>query len=244
MARSKIEWLARPGTKPESWSPVTGCDPVSDECKNCWARAMARRLTGQGKYKYRNGFEPTCHPDELDKPHRWQKRRTVAVSLMGDLFHDYVSDAFIDDVFRVMAETEHTYLLLTKRVRRMVEWSSRWHHGLDPWPPNIWAGVTIAHPDYLYRLDHLRRVPAAVRFVSFEPMLGTFKDWRDARPNFDRLDWVIVGAETGPGKRPMDESAASMIVHFAGHHGIPFFFKKNNDGSRLLDGRKYEEWPT
>jgi len=178
---------------------------------------MARRLDAMGQEKYRNGDKVTMHDAELVRPAHWYKPRTCFVCSMSDLFHDHVTTDFIEAVFCVMAAfPEHTFIVLTKRAERLGLW--RYCSG---WPPNVWAGVTVEHPDYLDRLDRLRRVPAAVRYVSIEPMLGTFKDWRDARPNFDQLDWVIVGAETGPGKRPMDESAASMVAHFAGHRGIP-----------------------
>jgi protein gp37 len=236
MSRSSIEWLARPGTIPESWNPVTGCTPVSLACEHCYAARMAKRLKAMGQPKYQNGFDVTLHPQELETPYRWRKPRTVFVCSMSDLFHGAVPSEFIAEVFDVMDRFRaHLFIVLTKRAKRMASWRFR-----GGWPPNIWAGVTVEEPDYLFRLDHLRRVPASVRFVSLEPLLG---EWPVVALPFYGIHWVIAGAETGPHRRPMDERSAMWIVSNTIAHDIPFFFKRNNDGSRLLGGRMHEGWP-
>lgn len=237
MARSKIEWLARPGTIPETWNPVTGCTPISAGCRHCYAKEMSRRLKAMGQPKYANEFKVTTHREEMERPNRWKKPRTCFVCSMSDLFHEEVPRYFINWVIQKMrAEHKHTFVVLTKRPERMCE-------VLPPWPPNVWAGVTVEHPDCLDRLDHLRQVPAAVRFVSFEPLLGTAGVWSDRVVCLSKINWVIVGAETGPNKRPINERVAAYLRDRCANEDIPFFFKKNNDGSRLLGGRKYEEWP-
>lgn len=242
MAKSKIEWLAIPGTKPESWNPMTGCKPISPGCQNCYAQRLAHRLKRMGQPKYRDAFEPTFHPAELERPCRWRKPRTVFVCSMSDLFHDAFTDGQVDAVLSAvcaLSTRDHTFILLTKRPERMVE-LTRWEL-----PPRVWVGVTVEHPDQLWRLDHLRQVPAAVRYVSIEPLLGDARIWYEqARPSvLDGIDWVIVGAETGPHKREMSQDAAIHIRDLCKYTGVPFFFKKNYDGSRLLDGRMHEEWP-
>lgn len=253
MARTKVEWTARPGTIPQSWNPVTGCNPVSPGCQNCYAARMAKRLKAMGQPKYADGFRVTCHdnrgPDGYYKPEdplRWRKPRTCFVCSMSDLFHVAVPGEFIKHVFWILAHAlpVHTFILLTKRPERMESWANE---NLEPtaWPPNVWAGVTVEHPNYLWRLDHLRQVPAAVRFVSFEPLLGSLDDWRASRLReyLDGIDWAIVGAETGPHKRPMSDGAAGLILGAAKRSRTARFFKRGNDGSRLFFGETYEEWP-
>jgi protein gp37 len=239
---TKVEWAARPGTKPESWNPVTGCSPVSAGCENCYAKRLAKRLKAMGQPKYQDGFKVTCHPEEVEKPGRWRKERTVFVCSMSDLFHVAVPDEFIDRVFNTMVWcSEHTFIILTKRPERLREC------GALSVNPHIWAGATVEHPHSSHRFVDLRETPAAVKWVSIEPMLGTWGEWALAFQHGElplyQVDWVVVGAETGPHKRPMDEKAALLIRDKCKEWNIPFFFKKNNDGSRLLGGRTYEEWP-
>jgi protein gp37 len=155
---------------------------------------MARRLQAMGQHRYRNGFRVTLHPEALEEPYHWKQPRMVFVNSMSDLFHDKISLEFIQRVFTVMNENQrHTFQILTKRSERLFEVSP-----LLNWSDNIWMGVTVENSDYLYRIDHLRKVNATVRFLSLEPLLGPL----DAL-NLDDIDWVIVGGESGPRARPV-----------------------------------------
>ena len=162
MTATTIEWTNT------TWNPVTGCTKISAGCHNCYAERMAKRLLAMGQANYKNGFTLTCHPQMLDLPKRWRKPRLVFVNSMGDLFHKDVPDKFIKDVFDVMVQTPiHTYHLLTKRSERLETLA-----GELAWPPNLWMGVSVESEAVSKRIDHLRRVPAKVRFLSIEPLLG------------------------------------------------------------------------
>ena len=197
--RSGIEWTET------TWNPTTGCDRTSPGCDNCYALALAKRLKAMGQPKYRNdgdprtsgpGFALTLHPDTLAIPHTWRSPRLVFVNSMSDLFHPDVPLDFIRQVFEVMAGTpQHTYQILTKRSRRLLNLSD----DLD-WPDNVWMGVSVETERYTFRIDHLRQVGAKVRFVSAEPLLGPLPDL-----DLTDIDWLIAGGESGPGARRMDE---------------------------------------
>lgn len=223
MAATAIEWTDA------TWNPVTGCTKISAGCAHCYAERMARRLQAMGNAKYSDGFAVRCHPETLAIPLRWRKPRMVFVNSMGDLFHKSVPLSFIQEVFAVMNEArQHKFQLLTKRSRRLMEIAGRVR-----WTPNIWAGVTVESEEYLGRLDHLRRVPAAIRFVSFEPLLGPI-------PEFDlsEIDWVIAGGETGPGARPMQEEWAMGVLTNCHEYFVPFFFKQWGGASKKAGGCK------
>jgi protein gp37 len=228
--RSRIEWTDA------TWNPVTGCTPVSAGCVNCYARRMAQRFRGP------RGFEVTLHMNKLNLPHHWKKPRRVFVASMGDLFHPDVPESFIRDVFRVMnCCPQHTFQVLTKRPERMVAL------GLSVmWTANIWAGVTVEHVTTARRADVLRKVPAAVRFLSCEPLIGAIDSALDLRG----IHWVIVGGETGPHARPMWPRWVRDIHDRCVKHEppIPFFFKRwggsgPNRNNRELDGRMWEQTP-
>jgi len=160
--KSKIEWTG------STWNPVTGCTKISPGCANCYAERMARRLQAMGQPNYVNGFRVTTHPHMLEKPLQWKQSQVIFVNSMSDLFHRDVPDSFIQDVFRVMTQASwHLFQVLTKRSERLAAMAASL-----PWPENVWAGVSVENQDYIWRLDHLREVPAAVRFVSFEPLIG------------------------------------------------------------------------
>ena len=198
--RSAIEWTET------TWNPTTGCDQISIGCDNCYALSFAKRLKAMGQPKYQNdgdprtsgpGFGLTLHPDVLEEPYRWRTPKLVFVNSMSDLFHPEVPFEFIQDVFTVMAETpRHTYQILTKRSKRLAAVGPELH-----WPQNVWMGVSVETSRYSFRLDHLRTVPAEVRFVSAEPLLGPL-------PNLDLsgIHWLIAGGESGPGARPIEEA--------------------------------------
>jgi len=175
MARSKIEWLARPGTIPESWNVVTGCTKVSAGCRNCYAERMAKRLAGRFGYPADDPFRVTGHPDRLAQPFRWRKPHTVFVCSMGDLFHEDIAWVDIDTVFERLVDhrnKHHTFILLTKRAERMREFVTENYPGLAKCSPNVWLGVTAETQEQAdKRIPALLQIPAAIRFVSVEPML-------------------------------------------------------------------------
>jgi protein gp37 len=215
MSPTKIEWTE------ETWNPVTGCTPSSAGCKNCYARRMARRLAGRYGYPEGDGFAVTLHPSRLDQPLRWRKPRRVFVCSMGDLFHEDVPWGFIAMVWLRMAQApRHTYQILTKRPRGMLEWMRSEAHEAGPMK-HVWLGVTAENQEALdERKQWLVRTPAAVRFLSVEPMIGPVSD------DLTSIDWVICGGETGPGARPMNPEWAISLQEQCRNAGVPFFFKK------------------
>lgn len=231
--RSKIEWTE------VTWNPVTGCTKISDGCAHCYAERFARRLQASGNRRYKNGFTVTLHPDLIETPKRWVAPRLIFVNSMSDLFHEDVPDEFIREVFGTMTATpQHTFQILTKRSERLQDMASSLS-----WPANVWAGVTIESSEYLYRVDHLRSVPAKVRFLSLEPLLGPLSDL-----SLSGIDWLIVGGESGPGARGMDPLWVEEIRDLAIECNVPFFFKqwggvRKNAAGRILDGRTWDEMP-
>ena len=286
-----IEWTE------ETWNPTTGCDRISPGCRECYAATLAKRLKAMGQPKYQNdgdpvtsgpGFALTCHPDTLGAPLGWRKGRLVFVNSMSDLFHRDVPDQFIAEVFAVMAlAPQHTFQVLTKRAHRMggVLRSEMFALSVEnaatarvpsarvdtmQWPlPNVWLGVSIENDRYTWRADHLRHTPAAVRFISAEPLLGPL-------PSLDLtgIDWLIAGGESGPNARPVDpewvrdlRDRCTVVDHtpcgwseiartgdpFRGCdcHFDPrpaFLFKQwggrtPKAGGRELDGRTWDEYP-
>ena len=244
-----IEWTET------TWNPVTGCDRVSPGCDHCYALRLAGRLKTMGQAKYQRdgdprtsgpGFGVTCHEDEIEAPLRWKKPRLVFVNSMSDLFHPAVPEDVIWRVFSVMAEADrHRFQVLTKRPQRMVELITRWteYAGGEGPPGNVWLGTSIENDRYTFRTYPLRATPAAVRFLSLEPLLGPLPSL-----SLGGIDWVIVGGESGPGARPMHPDWARDIRDRCVAEGIPFFFKQwggrtPKAGGRLLDGRTWDEMP-
>jgi protein gp37 len=212
MTTTKIEWTrGDDGTPGVTWNPTTGCDRISPGCDHCYALTMAKRLKGMGQAKYQNdgdprtsgpGFGLTVHEDTLDAPLRWAKPSRVFVNSMSDLFHARVPAAFIVQVWRTMQATpQHTYQVLTKRPERLARVLDHVHQALELAEPlaNVWLGTSIESDDYARRADALRRAPAAVRFISAEPLIGPL-------PSLDLtgIDWLIVGGESGAGARPLE----------------------------------------
>lgn len=231
--QSSIEWTET------TWNPVTGCTKISHGCKHCYAERMARRLRAMGVEKYRNGFEVTVHESTLEEPTKWRKPRLVFVNSMSDLFHEQVSEHFIQTVFKVMNNAaHHTFQVLTKRPQRVKRLNSR----LD-WTPNIWLGTSIESHRWIERLDELKSTAARVKFLSLEPLLGPLPDL-----DLKGIDWVIVGGESGPSCRPMEEDWVRQIRDNCTESGVAFFFKqwggvfKKRTG-RLLDGKTWDELP-
>jgi protein gp37 len=230
---SAIEWTE------VTWNPVTGCHKVSPGCKHCYAEVMARRLEGMGQPNYRNGFRVTLQPHMLERPLSWRRPQMVFVNSMSDLFHEDVPLSFIEQTFSVISRAHwHTFQVLTKRAERLEELAPSL-----PWPANLWMGVSVERADYAWRIEHLRRTPARVRFLSLEPMLGSL-DALDLRG----IGWVIVGGESGHGARPMQEAWVLAIQRQCRRAGVPFFFKQwggrnKKRAGRVLRGRTWDGMP-
>lgn len=212
---------------------------MSAGCKNCYAERMAGRLQAMENPRYLNGFAVTLHPDLIDAPRSWKTPRLIFVNSMSDLFHSKVPFDFIRKVFATMeACPQHTFQILTKRSERLAELAPRL-----PWPPNVWMGVSVEDDRVLHRVGDLRKVPAAVRFLSCEPLIGPVNGL-DLRG----IDWVIVGGESGPGARPMRIEWVRTIFRVCRRNNAAFFFKqwggvqKHRTG-RSLKGRTYDEMP-
>ncbi|MFN3242151.1 MAG: DUF5131 family protein [Planctomycetota bacterium] len=234
MSRSTIEWTNA------TWNPVTGCTKTSPGCKHCYAERMARRLQAMGQANYARGFQLTLQEHMLDIPLRWRKPRLVFVNSMSDLFHKDVPTSFIQRVFRTMEQApQHTFQVLTKRADRLREVAPQL-----PWPENVWMGVSVENADYLDRIDDLRTVPANVRFLSLEPLLGPLTEI-----DLTGIGWAIVGGESGPGARAMDPEWVRDLRDACAVGGVPFFFKQwggtnKKKAGRLLDGRIWDEMPS
>jgi len=228
-----IEWTEM------TWNPVTGCTKVSQGCKHCYAERMARRLEAMGSDRYRNGFQVTLHPDLVDVPRRWRQPRVVFVNSMSDLFHDDIPFAYIARVFGTMRDCpHHTFQVLTKRSERLAELAPEL-----PWPANVWMGVSVESARVIDRIHDLQHVPAAVRFLSLEPLIGPL----DALP-LDGIHWAIVGGESGPKARPMRKDWVTSIFRQCRAARVPFFFKqwggvRKDLTGRELNGRIYNEMP-
>lgn len=242
-AGTQIEWTE------VTWNPTTGCDRVSAGCDNCYALNLAARLKAMGQPKYQTdgdprtsgpGFGLALHPDAVDLPRHWRKPRVIFVNSMSDLFHARVPLDFVRDVFATIADTpQHTYQVLTKRAHRLARVADQ----LD-WPPNLWMGTSVENAASLDRVDDLRDVPASVRFLSCEPLLGPL-DGID----LTGIGWVIAGGESGPDFRPVDARWVRDLRNVCVDTATPFFFKQwggrtPKAGGRVLDGRTWDELPT
>lgn len=233
MANTKIEWTE------STWNPVTGCTKLSSGCEHCYAERMATRLKNMGNSKYENGFRVTCHPSVLQLPMTWRTPKRIFVNSMGDLFHEDVPGLFIHDVFSVMkTASRHQFLLLTKRSQRLAEMANELE-----WADNIWMGVTVEDSNVKYRIDDLRKTPSIVRFLSIEPLLSSM-----GKLNLDNIHWVIVGGESGPNARPMEEKWVLEIKRQSDAAKVPFFFKQwggvnKKQAGRTLLGKTWDSMP-
>jgi protein gp37 len=240
--RTAIEWTE------VTWNPSTGCDRISAGCDNCYALTLAKRLKAMGAEKYQvdgdmrtsgPGFGVAVHPDALRQPYAWRSPRVVFVNSMSDLFHARVPVSFVRKVFAVIADTpQHTYQVLTKRSSRLRKLASQ----LD-WPANLWMGVSVENAAALYRVDDLRSVPAAVRFLSCEPLIGPLDEL-----DLEGIGWVIAGGESGPGSRPCDLDWITSVRDRCIGADVPFFFKQwggrtPKAGGRDLEGRHWDQMP-
>lgn len=282
-ATSAIEWTDA------TWNPVTGCTKVSPGCAHCYAETFAERFRGTPGHPFEQGFDLKLWPERLDLPLRWRKPRMVFVNSMSDLFHEDVPDEFIARVFAVMALAhQHTFQVLTKRPERMRDLLKSWrfckatmnaifdiareHQTPNAMIPaevveesfasltNVWLGVSIENRRFVGRADVLRETPAAVRFISAEPLLGPLVKWEEPEPgrypaydwsgtvSLHDIDWLIVGGESGPRHRPIRAEWVRELRDAAHEMGTAFFFKqwggaRPKSNGRELDGKTYNEMP-
>jgi protein gp37 len=233
MATTSIEWTD------STWNPLTGCTKISPGCDHCYAERMARRLRAMGQPNYAAGFRLALHEHALEIPLGWKRPQNVFVNSMSDLFHQGVPEEFIAKVFEVMGRAHwHRFQILTKRSARLASLSARL-----PWHPNVWMGVSVESREHACRIDHLRAVPAAVRFLSLEPLLG-------ALPQLDLegIHWVVLGGESGPGARPLAPEWVLDVRDQCLAARVPFFFKQwggvhRRRAGRVLEGRTWDETP-
>ena len=229
-----IEWTNM------TWNPVTGCTKVSQGCKNCYAERMAKRLKAMGCARYENGFKVTLQEDLIGLPLQWKQPRLIFVNSMSDLFHEQVPLSFIRKVFETMARCDHhVFQVLTKRGERLAELAPKL-----PWPENVWMGVSVEDERVEARIDHLRTVPAKVRFLSCEPLIGPLDNL-----NLKGIHWVIVGGESGPRAREMKREWVTGIKRQCEDAKVAFFFKqwggvRKHLNGRELDGKHYNQMPT
>jgi protein gp37 len=239
---SAIEWTEA------TWNPTTGCDKTSPGCDNCYALTLAKRLKAMGVQKYQQdgdprtsgpGFGLALHPDALDVPRRWASPRVIFVNSMSDAFHQDVPLEYIRQIFDVVRDSpQHTFQMLTKRSKRLAAVADQLE-----WPANLWMGVSVESDRYAFRIDHLRQIPAAVRFISAEPLLGPLPDL-----DLSEIHWVIAGGESGHHARPMKRDWVREVRDQCHTLGIPFFFKQwggrtPKAGGRELDGRTHDGMP-
>jgi protein gp37 len=239
--KSTIEWTEA------TWNPVTGCVEVSPGCDHCYARVFAERFRGTPNHPYQQGFDLTLWPDRLSLPVSWKAPRRIFVNSMSDLFHRDVPDSFILQVFETMAlrAPQHIYQVLTKRPSRLVNTGllSLLLSRIGSWPTHIWLGVSVESNAYAWRTDMLRLVPAPVCFVSAEPLLGKVS------LDLSGISWVIAGAESGHGARPMSEDWVRLLRDQCVGAGVAFFYKQNAIRGRklplpMLDGQQWMQFPT
>ena len=231
--KSSIEWTE------STWNPVTGCSKISEGCKHCYAERMAHRLQAMGQKNYTQGFKLVVHEEMLDRPLKWKKPQMIFVNSMSDLFHEDLSFSIINKIFQVMNKCYwHTFQILTKRSHILAE-----YHKYLEWTDNIWMGVTVESQKYIHRINDLRKTGAKIKFISFEPLLSIIDDL-----NLESIDWIIVGGESGPKARPVQEHWIIRLKNLCIEQNKPFFFKQwggfhKKKNGRLLQAREWNEMP-
>ena len=237
--QSPIEWTEA------TWNPVTGCDKVSPGCAHCYAETFAERFRGVRGHPYEQGFDLQLRPERLKQPLAWRKPQMIFVNSMSDLFHERIPEEYVASVFDVMQQASwHTFQILTKRSDRLADLA-----GKLPWPDNVWMGVSVENQRWTTRIDALRRVPAAIRFLSCEPLLGPLE------LDLTGIHWVIVGGESGHGARPMQPAWVHGIRVQCEEQRVAFFFKQwgahdeagkrvgKGKAGRILSGRTWNRMP-
>jgi protein gp37 len=231
--RSPIEWTEA------TWNPVTGCSKISPGCAHCYAETFAERWRAIPGHPYEQGFDLRLWPERLDQPLRWKRSRVIFVNSMSDLFHPDVPESYIEEVFDVMRRADwHVFQVLTKRHERLADLADRL-----TWRPNIWMGVSIENRRFVGRANYLRNIPAAIRFISAEPLLGPL-DGLDLAG----IDWLIAGGESGPRHRPVRIEWLRELRDRCLEERVAFFFKqwggtRSKAGGRTLDGRTWDQMP-
>lgn len=234
---SSIEWTDA------TWNPVTGCTKITRGCDNCYAERFAERFRGVPGHPFETGFDLTLRPERIDQPLRWARPRMIFVNSMSDLFHKEVPTSFIGQVFDTMEAAHwHVFQVLTKRSSLMRDYLRR-RYADRAAPGHIWCGVSVEEGAAKSRVEHLRQAPAAVRFLSVEPLIGAI-----GKVNLAGIDWVIAGGESGPGARPIHLEWAREIRDQCVDQKVAFFFKqwgglRPKSGGRELDGREWNEFP-
>ena len=233
MNNTKIEWTEK------TWNPITGCSSVSSGCKNCYAKKMAKRLHAMGNPRYINEFEVTVHEDLFEQPLNIKKPNIIFVCSMSDLFHENVPYKTIEQIFDIMKRAYwHVFQVLTKRPERLLEFSRKYEI-----PKNVWVGTSVENESVINRVDILKNVEAEIHFLSCEPPLGPLTEL-----NLDKIQWVVVGGESGSNARSVDKQWIIEIRDKCKEKNVPFFFKqwggwnKKKNGHEL-DGKVYKEMP-
>ena len=230
---SNIEWTEA------TWNPLTGCSKVSPGCKNCYAEKLSYRLQKMGQSNYRNGFALTLHDHALDIPLKWKKPKIIFVNSMSDLFQKNVPLSFIKKMFKVMNNSpQHCFQVLTKRADRLEELAGELN-----WTPNIWMGVSVESKKYKFRIKHLLKTQAKIKFLSLEPLLEPL-----SQIALKGIDWVIVGGESGPKARLIKKEWVLSIRDQCIRKKVPFFFKqwggvRKHKTGRILEGQIWNEMP-
>lgn len=236
-SKSSIEWTDA------TWNPISGCTKISAGCDHCYAERFAERWRGVEGHAYEFGFDLRIWPTRLDQPKHWRTPRMIFVNSMGDLFHKNIEREFIDKVFETMESADwHTYQILTKRSSLMRNYL-RQRYSKDRVPKHIWCGVSVENEENKIRIKHLQQAPIGMKFLSIEPLIGPIEDLE-----LDGINWVIVGGESGPRARPMNQDWVVTIRDACLHQNIPFFFKqwggkRPKSGGREINGKEYNEMP-
>ncbi len=234
---SAIEWTDA------TWNPVTGCTKITTGCDNCYAARFSERWRGIPGHPFENGFDVTLRPERLEQPLRWKRGRMIFVNSMSDLFHKSVPVDFVDAVFDTMESADwHVFQLLTKRSSRMRDYLKRRYADRSP-PSHMWFGVSVENARSAVRITHLRAAPAAIRFLSVEPLIGSVGDI-----DLTDIHWVIAGGESGPKARIMNIEWARQIRDQCKRQNVSFFFKqwggiRPKSNGRDLDGREWNDYP-
>ncbi len=236
---SRIEWTE------STWNPTTGCTKISEGCKNCYAEKLSKRLKSMGVKKYENGFKFTHHPNDLNLPFLWKKPRKIFVNSMSDLFHRDADLEFVAQCFLTMDLANwHQYQILTKRPERMLEFSRYYKRCFrKDIGSHIWLGITIENRQHIDRIDYLRSVDCPIRFISFEPLIGSVGEI-----DFTGIHWAIIGGESGPNYRSVKEEWIQEIIGQCEEQNVKIFFKqwggfRPKSNGRIINGRTYDEFP-
>lgn len=236
---SKIEWTEA------TWNPTTGCTKISEGCKNCYAEKMSKRLKLMGVKKYKNQFKFSQHTSELNLPLKWKNPRKIFVNSMSDLFHEDSDLTFVGRCFLTMTKAnKHIFQILTKRPKRMLEYSIQHEKFFGkPIDDHIWLGTSIENKRNAYRINYLRKINCAIKFISFEPLIDSV-----GTIDLTNIDWVIIGGESGPNYRPVKEKWIQEIISQCEEQNVKIFFKqwggfRPKSNGREINGRTYDEFP-